>query len=477
MCDFNLLHFARGFFILLHMCKEKKLELISCFGLLIVTIIWGFAFVVVKSSLDYIPPTYMLAFRFTVAGVVLGVIFIKKLIRVTKDELLHGALIGASLFLAEMFQTYGCKLTTAGKNAFLTTIYVILVPFLHWIFNKVKPELKCIVAAIIGFWGIGLISLNEKLTVAIGDTLTLICGFFYALQIVLIARYASKDDVISLSIWQLIFSAVFSWIAAPIFEGKITADMFCRESVLGILYLGLLSTMVCFLLQTVCQKYAPPGPAAIIMGMESVFGAVAAFIFLGEIMTGKMIVGCAMMIVAMIMVEVEILPKFFPDERCESAYLIDYKKLYDDGIRGIIFDIDNTLVEHGFPPDDRSIKLLKELVGMGFKVLFLSNNKEMRVKTFRDGSIEEGMYLYKAGKPKKSGFTKAMEMMGTDENSTILIGDQIFTDIWGAKNSNIRNILVNPIDKKEEIQIVLKRRLEWLVLASYEKREKNKKNS
>lgn len=436
------------------------------------TMIWGFAFVVVKSSLDYIPPLYMLAFRFTVAGVVLGLIFYKKLIDVSKDILLHGALIGGSLYLAEVFQTYGCKYTTAGKNAFLTTLYVILVPFLHFLFNKVKPELKCIVATVIGFWGIGLISLTEKLTIGFGDVLTLICGFFYALQIVLIARYASDDDPIQLSIWQLIFAAAFSWLTAPFAEGKITSDMFCTDSILGILYLGLFSTMLCFLLQTICQKYAPPGPAAIIMGMESVFGAVASFFFLGEVMTGKMIVGCLMMIVAMLMVEVEILPIFYPEELADSAYLIDYDKLYEEGIRGIIFDIDNTLVMHDYPPDERSIELLRSLIDKGFKVLFLSNNKEKRVRSFRDGSIKEGMYLYKAGKPKKSGYRSAMDMMGTDINSTVFIGDQIFTDVWGAKRCGMRNILVKPINPKEEIQIVLKRKLEWIVLKDYEKYQK-----
>lgn len=455
------------------MSKEKKREIIACIGLLFVTMIWGFAFVVVKSSLDYIPPLYMLALRFSIAGIVLGLILFKKVISMTKDVIVHSLLIGLSLFVAELFQTYGCKYTTAGKNAFLTTIYVIFVPFLHLLFNKVKPQPKCVVAAVIGFWGIGLISLNESFTVAFGDILTLICGLFYALQIVLIAKYAANDDPIQLSIGQFFTGAVLSWIAAPLLEGKITSDMFVRDSIVGILYLALLSTMVSFLLQTVCQKYAPPGPAAIIMGMESVFGALFSFMFLGEIMTGKMIIGCAMMIAAMIMVEISILPAFFPDERCDSTYLIDFDKLYSEGIRGIIFDIDNTLVMHGAPPDERSVELLKRLVKMGFKVLFLSNNKEPRVKSFRDDSIPEGVYLYKAGKPLKSGYLKAMEMMGTDTSSTIFIGDQIFTDVWGAKKCNIRNILVNPINPKEEIQIVLKRILEKIVLSAYEKSIKN----
>ena len=156
---------------------------------------------------------------------------------------------------------------------------------------------------------------------------------------------------------------------------------------------------------------------------------------------------------------------FFPDEIMDSSYVINYEKLFADGIRGIIYDIDNTLVEHGFPADERSIELIDRLKAIGYKIVFLSNNKEPRVKMFNDAVGAK--YIYKANKPAKGGYLRAMEMMGTDTASTIFIGDQIFTDIWGAKKCGIRNILVKPIDRHEEIQIVIKRRLEAIVLYFY----------
>lgn len=161
------------------------------------------------------------------------------------------------------------------------------------------------------------------------------------------------------------------------------------------------------------------------------------------------------------------LNRFYPDEIKESAYVIEYEKLYNDGIRGIIYDIDNTLVTHGAPADERAIKLFKRLKETGFKVVLLSNNKEPRVKMFND-SVNV-LYIFKANKPAKSGYLKAMEMMGTDIDSTIFIGDQLFTDVWGAKRCGIKNVLVRPIGKKEEIQIVLKRYLEKIVLYFYYK--------
>jgi len=166
------------------------------------------------------------------------------------------------------------------------------------------------------------------------------------------------------------------------------------------------------------------------------------------------------------------LKTFYPDEIKDSAYIIDYDYLYDIGYRGIIYDIDNTLVEHGAPANDKAIRHIEWLKEKGFKIVLLSNNKEPRVKMFND-SVNV-LYIFKAGKPSKKGYLKAMDMMGTDKSSTVFIGDQLFTDVWGAKRCGIKNILVKPIDKHEEIQIVLKRRLEAVVLFFYNRRKDGK---
>lgn len=158
---------------------------------------------------------------------------------------------------------------------------------------------------------------------------------------------------------------------------------------------------------------------------------------------------------------------FYPDCFIKSAYEIAYEEYYEKGYRGIIFDIDNTLVEHGAPADERSIALVRRLKETGFGVLLLSNNKEPRVRMFNDSV--QASYIFKAGKPGRKGYEKAMEMLGTDRDTTLFVGDQLFTDVWGARRTGIFSILVQPIDKKEEIQIVLKRYLEKIVLWSYRK--------
>ncbi|MCH5337423.1 MAG: YqeG family HAD IIIA-type phosphatase [Acetatifactor sp.] len=160
--------------------------------------------------------------------------------------------------------------------------------------------------------------------------------------------------------------------------------------------------------------------------------------------------------------------RFYPDNEVDSAYDINYETLYEKGGRGVIFDIDNTLVPHGAPADERAVQLFVRLRRIGFRTVLLSNNKEPRVKSFAEsvGSL----YVFKAGKPGGRGYAKAMTDMGTTPENTLFVGDQLFTDVWGAKKMGIVTYLVKPIHPKEEIQIVLKRKLERIVLFFYHRR-------
>lgn len=162
-----------------------------------------------------------------------------------------------------------------------------------------------------------------------------------------------------------------------------------------------------------------------------------------------------------------ILERFYPDEYVASTYKIPFEKLYEEGYRGVIFDIDNTLVPHGAPADERAKKLFARLREIGFESCLISNNQEPRVKMFNEEI--QTRYIYNAHKPSTKNYIRAMEEMGTDKGNTVFVGDQLFTDVWGAKRAGIHNILVKPIHPKEEIQIVLKRYLERIVLHFYKK--------
>ncbi len=166
--------------------------------------------------------------------------------------------------------------------------------------------------------------------------------------------------------------------------------------------------------------------------------------------------------------------RFFPDESVSSTYDIDFQSLYEEGYRGILFDIDNTLVEHGKGASEQALDLFRRLEEMGFQCCLISNNKKQRVSSFNE-KIGAHM-IFNAHKPRRKGYREAMEMMGTNKENTLFVGDQLFTDIWGAKRIGIRNILVKPINKNEEIQIVLKRYLEKIILKEYRQKKKDRKN-
>lgn len=165
------------------------------------------------------------------------------------------------------------------------------------------------------------------------------------------------------------------------------------------------------------------------------------------------------------------LESFYPDKYVDNAYGIPYEKLYEKGYRGIIFDVDNTLVPHGAPADSRAIGLFSRLRAIGFSTCILSNNKEPRVAPFA-GQVQSP-YIFKGQKPSVKGYEKAMTVMGTSRSDTLFIGDQLFTDVWGANRTGLYSILVKPINPKEEIQIVLKRRLEAVVLWFYRRKQRD----
>lgn len=281
----------------------KGIKALAVLGLIVTTIIWGSAFVVMKNSVKVIPPAYLLALRFTIASIALVAVFWKRVRTIQKMDLLCGGILGVFLFISYFFQTYGLKYTTASKNAFITTLYVILVPFLHWFFNRKKPSRNNVAAAGIAVLGLALISFEGDLTVNIGDLMTLVCGLFFAFHIVFIDRYTADHDPIRLTVIQMVMAALLSWVIAPPLEGTLDFGLIDQSMIIGLLYLGIFSTMLCFLFQNMGQKHLSPNTSSIILSFESVFGLLFSALFLGELVTPKLISGCVLMFAAVILSE------------------------------------------------------------------------------------------------------------------------------------------------------------------------------
>ena len=169
--------------------ENKKVNILPQLGIILATIIWGFSFVVVKDALVLIPPVYMSTLRFTLAAIVLAVVFHKKLKQINKKYLLSGAVLGFFLFAATAIQTVALQTTDAGVCAFLTTAYVVWSPFLAWAIFKKKPNKQCLLAVVFAIIGIGLLSLTKGFGIGFGELLTLLCGVGYALHIVFSDNY------------------------------------------------------------------------------------------------------------------------------------------------------------------------------------------------------------------------------------------------------------------------------------------------
>lgn len=278
--------------------------------LLLTAIIWGMGFIVVKNSLDYMSSLYLLAFRFTIGFLGMALLSIKLFYQLNKTYFLQGMVLGGCMFVAFFFQSEAVNYTTVGKNAFLTAAYVVFVPILVWLFYRKKPSLQIIGATILCFTGIGLLSLDSSLTMNLGDLLTLVCAVFYALHIVFSAKFFENgSSPVLLNVLQLGFAALFAWIFALV-QGPVPLKSFNQDAIIGIVYLGICCTMLGFLFQAIGQKHTSPSTASILLSTESVFGVIFSTIFLKELITLKMILGCSIIFISLILTQVDIkLPK------------------------------------------------------------------------------------------------------------------------------------------------------------------------
>lgn len=277
--------------------------------------IWGSSFFIMKNTVDVFSPHILLGFRFTIACILLSIVFWKKIKEINFDYIWKGAIIGLCLFLAYSSQTIGLTETTPGKNAFLTAVYCVVVPFLFWIVDKSKPDIYNYSAAIICLAGIGMVSLTSGFSIGIGDSLTLIGGFLYAAHMVAVAKLGKGKDPVIITILQFGFSAIFSWIIGFSFESLPTKWSF--SSVVGLLYLSIFCTAIALLFQNIGQKHTHPSAAAIILSLESVFGVLFSVIFYGESVTPRLAAGFLLIFVAVIISETKL--SFFRRKNSEMS--------------------------------------------------------------------------------------------------------------------------------------------------------------
>lgn len=267
-------------------------------GLIAVTVIWGGGFVASDMALESLRPFQIMTIRFLLASVLMGLISIRGLRGITFQELRAGMLMGTALFAGFAFQIVGLQYTTPSKNAFLTALNVVMVPFIAFVILKKRIGAKSIAGAVMAIVGVGLLSLERNLSLGLGDALTLVCAAGFAFQIFFTSEFVKKYRAVVLNFIQMLTAEVLSFISLFLFgETRFSVTV---KGGLSVLYLGVVSTTICYLLQTASQKYVDETKAAIILSMESVFGTLFSILILHERVTLRMVLGSIIILTAVI---------------------------------------------------------------------------------------------------------------------------------------------------------------------------------
>lgn len=286
-------------------------------GLTLTAIIWGSGFVATAIALEHYTAYQSMAVRFLIGGILLALIFYKKLKAITKTTLMKGSILGLILYLAFALQTVGLQFTTPSKNAFITAVNVVIVPLIGFIFYKKKIDRYELIGAILALIGIGFLSLQLTSAINLGDFLTFLCAIAFAFHIFYTARFVKHEDPISLTVIQMLTAAVIGWIAIGL-KGELHMSL-QKEGMLMLLYLGIFSTAIAFLLQTAAQKFMSETKAAIILATEALWGTIFSIIIIKEIITGRMIIGGTLIILAILLSETKL--KFGKAEQVDSKQI------------------------------------------------------------------------------------------------------------------------------------------------------------
>lgn len=271
--------------------------------LLLAAAIWGFAFVAQRVGMEHVGPYTFNGIRFLLGSLSLIplIIYLRRDSASSqagpKSALLPGILAGLVLFIAATLQQIGLMHTTAGKAAFVTALYIVLVPIIGMFLGQLVSKgtwVGCFVSVL----GLYFLCIQESASIQSGDLLELIGALFWASHILVIGHFSRQVDPLKLSCFQFLTCSLLSLAAAVLFE-TITLNSIMAAAI-PILYGGICSVGIAYTLQVVGQQYSPPAHSAIILSMETVFAAIGGFLLLGEVLKGMEILGCVLMLSGML---------------------------------------------------------------------------------------------------------------------------------------------------------------------------------
>lgn len=267
--------------------------------IIIATLIWGSTFFIMKDTLDSVDLQFLLAFRFTFAAVILAAVFRKRWKGMDRSCWWRGAIMGLFLYAAYTVQNYGLMGTTPGKNAFFTAVYCVMVPFLYWVVDRLRPDRFNVLAALLCIAGIGFVSWDGGFSLGYGDVLTLISGFLYACHITATAKFSQGRDIFLLTVIQFATTAVCCWVGTCV-TGGFPVNGLPAKAWLVLVYLAVAATTLALLFQNVGQKYTSPSAAAVLLSLEAPFGVAFSVVFTDESPSAFMYFGFFLIFVAVL---------------------------------------------------------------------------------------------------------------------------------------------------------------------------------
>ena len=273
-------------------------------ALLYCAFFWGMSFASMKVLVTIYPSCWLLFLRFTAGALMIYAFFHRRIHESIRKCLKGGIIIGALLFIALETQTLGLKYIGGGRSAFISAIYVLIVPLMMWAIRKIFPGWITIFAACLCVAGMYFLTGDDMSgSINTGDILTIICAITFAVQILVINHYTQDCDPVTLSFVEFVTLAVLSFITSLIFETR--TEIISTRGLPELIFTIVLCTFGCYMIQICAQKYAKPSHAAIIMSLESVFGLLSGIVFLGESLTLRMAAGCAMIFSSVLIAELE----------------------------------------------------------------------------------------------------------------------------------------------------------------------------
>lgn len=281
--------------------NDNNKSIMSIVSLALVALAWGTSYAIIKDTLSHTTPFVLMTIRFGLSTLLLSIIYYRKLIRIKRVDLINGVKIGIFMFGAFITLVTGIKYTTASKQSFIVGSYVLIVPFLTWLINKNKPDKYDVIGAICAVIGLFLLTAGSVSGINIGDIISMGCALSFALHMIMIEKYCHDSDPIILTIVQFATTSILFILLVIMFEKPDFSVISTATS--EILYLVIIATVIAFVVQNIAQRHISSITTFLILTLESVFGSVFAIFYLDEKVSVNMIIGCAIILIGIVMHE------------------------------------------------------------------------------------------------------------------------------------------------------------------------------